>query len=46
MIFCVMQASDLTIEETKNPKEKLSPEKLVFGKNFTDHMLEVFLLGG
>ncbi|KAK8790924.1 hypothetical protein WA158_005555 [Blastocystis sp. Blastoise] len=31
----------LTIEKTKNPKPHLPKEKLVFGKTFTDHMLEM-----
>jgi len=30
----------LVVEKTKNGKIKTSPEKLIFGKEFTDHMLE------
>ncbi|CAH1258913.1 BCAT2 [Branchiostoma lanceolatum] len=32
---------DLEIELTKNPQQKPEPSELVFGKNFTDHMLTV-----
>lgn len=35
------KASDLTIERTKNPKPKLANDKLLFGRSFTDHMLEI-----
>ncbi|XP_019640026.1 PREDICTED: branched-chain-amino-acid aminotransferase, cytosolic-like [Branchiostoma belcheri] len=32
---------DLEIELTKNPQRKPEPSELVFGKNFTDHMLTI-----
>eukprot|EP01118_Nematostelium_gracile_P018249 TRINITY_DN8056_c0_g1_i1.p1 TRINITY_DN8056_c0_g1~~TRINITY_DN8056_c0_g1_i1.p1 ORF type:complete len:407 (-),score=116.36 TRINITY_DN8056_c0_g1_i1:8-1096(-) len=32
---------DLRIEKTKSPKPKTEASKLVFGKEFTDHMFEV-----
>ncbi|XP_066483488.1 branched-chain-amino-acid aminotransferase, mitochondrial [Tiliqua scincoides] len=35
------KASDLQIELSKHPNPKPDPGKLVFGKNFTDHMLTV-----
>lgn len=31
----------LSISKTTTPKELLPPEELVFGKNFTDHMLSI-----
>ncbi|XP_062994793.1 branched-chain-amino-acid aminotransferase, mitochondrial isoform X2 [Elgaria multicarinata webbii] len=37
----MFKASDLQIELTKHPNAKPDPGKLVFGKNFTDHMLTV-----
>lgn len=36
-----MEASKLTITKTTSPKEKLPNDQLVFGKTFTDHILEV-----
>ncbi|XP_050408105.1 branched-chain-amino-acid aminotransferase, cytosolic [Patella vulgata] len=33
--------SDLEITTTTNPQEKPTPEKLLFGHHFTDHMLHV-----
>ncbi|KAF2704524.1 branched-chain amino acid aminotransferase II [Pleomassaria siparia CBS 279.74] len=33
--------SKLTIEKTTTPKDLLPPEQLVFGRNFTDHMLSL-----
>jgi len=33
--------SNLSVEKAKNLKEKPLPENLIFGKTFTDHMLEV-----
>ncbi|EGW31246.1 branched chain amino acid aminotransferase [Spathaspora passalidarum NRRL Y-27907] len=36
-----LDASKLTITKTTTPKELLPKEKLVFGKSFTDHILEV-----
>ncbi|XP_053117784.1 branched-chain-amino-acid aminotransferase, cytosolic-like isoform X2 [Hemicordylus capensis] len=35
------KASDLQIELNKHPKPKPDPKNLLFGKNFTDHMLTV-----
>lgn len=35
------QASNLELHLSKNLKEKISKEKLVFGKTFTDHMMTV-----
>lgn len=35
------RASDITIEKTTNSKTPLPREELVFGKTFTDHMLEI-----
>jgi hypothetical protein len=34
-----LDASQLSITKTTTPKELLSPEQLVFGHSFTDHML-------
>lgn len=36
-----LDASRLIIEKTTTPKTKLPKEQLVFGKTFTDHMLEI-----
>ena len=36
-----LDASKLVIHKTTTPKEKLPNDKLVFGKTFTDHMLEI-----
>ncbi|KAK7204583.1 aminotransferase [Myxozyma melibiosi] len=36
-----LSVAKLAIEKTTTPKEKLAPEKLVFGHTFTDHMLQV-----
>lgn len=36
-----LDASKLEISRTETPKEKLPNDKLVFGKTFTDHMLEI-----
>lgn len=36
-----LNASKLVIEKTTSPKPKLPKNELVFGKTFTDHMLEV-----
>ncbi|KAI0838473.1 aminotransferase [Hypoxylon sp. FL0890] len=36
-----LDASKLTIAKTKNPKQLLPKDQLVFGRNFTDHMLTV-----
>jgi branched-chain amino acid aminotransferase len=36
-----MQRSKLVTQLTKNPKAKLPNKELVFGKTFTDHMLEI-----
>lgn len=36
-----LDASKLQITKTTTPREKLPKEQLVFGKSFTDHMLEV-----
>ncbi|ESO91755.1 hypothetical protein LOTGIDRAFT_163115 [Lottia gigantea] len=33
--------ADLTVEQTKSPQAKPTPDKLLFGHHFTDHMLEV-----
>lgn len=41
MILHFFQASDLQIELNKHLKPKPDSNKLVFGKNFTDHMLTV-----
>lgn len=37
----LLDASKLQIEKTTTPKPKLPNDQLVFGKTFTDHMLEV-----
>jgi len=34
-------AKDVQIERTKTPKTKSPPNKLIFGREFTDHMFEV-----
>lgn len=36
-----LDASKLVITKTTTPKQKLPNDKLVFGKEFTDHMLEI-----
>ncbi|KAK6457136.1 branched-chain amino acid transaminase [Scheffersomyces xylosifermentans] len=36
-----LDASKLVITKTTTPKEKLPNDQLVFGKTFTDHMLEI-----
>lgn len=36
-----LKAANLEVHRTQAPKEKLPKEKLLFGKTFTDHMLEV-----
>lgn len=36
-----LNASKLTIVKTTQPKPKVPKEELVFGKSFTDHMLEI-----
>ncbi|KAL7911916.1 aminotransferase [Trichoderma velutinum] len=36
-----LDASRLSVEETKAPKALSKPEDLVFGKEFTDHMLAI-----
>ncbi|EGW33167.1 branched-chain amino acid transaminase [Spathaspora passalidarum NRRL Y-27907] len=36
-----LDSTKLTIEHTTTPKPKLAKEDLVFGKYFTDHMLEI-----
>jgi hypothetical protein len=36
-----LQAAKLEVHRTQSPKTKLPKEKLLFGKTFTDHMLEV-----
>ncbi|KAG7660546.1 BAT2 [[Candida] subhashii] len=36
-----LDSTKLVIERTKTPKPKIPKEKLVFGKTFTDHMLEI-----
>lgn len=36
-----LDASKLEIIKTTTPKEKLPKEQLIFGKTFTDHMLEI-----
>lgn len=36
-----LDASKLVINKTTTPKAKLPKEQLVFGKTFTDHMLEI-----
>ncbi|KAI5949959.1 BAT2 [Candida theae] len=36
-----LNAANLVIEKTTNPKPKLPKDELVFGKTFTDHMLEI-----
>ncbi|RLV95818.1 Branched-chain-amino-acid aminotransferase cytosolic [Spathaspora sp. JA1] len=36
-----IDSTKLTIECTSNPKPKLAKEDLIFGKYFTDHMLEI-----
>ncbi|ORY06491.1 aminotransferase [Clohesyomyces aquaticus] len=33
--------SKLTVQKTTTPKDLLPPEELVFGRNFTDHMLSL-----
>ncbi|KAI5951921.1 BAT2 [Candida jiufengensis] len=38
---CPLDASKLVIEKTNNPKPKKSKDQLLFGKSFTDHMLEI-----
>ena len=40
----LLQRSRLVTELTKTPKAKLPNNQLVFGKTFTDHMLEVLPL--
>lgn len=41
MTLAPINASKLKINKTSSPKEKLPNDQLVFGKTFTDHMLEV-----
>ncbi|CAK9440259.1 uncharacterized protein LODBEIA_P43590 [Lodderomyces beijingensis] len=36
-----LEASKLVIEKTSSPKAKIPKDELVFGKTFTDHMLEI-----
>jgi len=36
-----IKPESLQITKTTNPKEKLAYEKLVFGRSFSDHMLEI-----
>ena len=36
-----IDASSTTITKTTSPREKLAYEKLVFGRSFSDHMLEI-----
>ena len=36
-----IDATKLKIQLTKNKKEKVAYDKLVFGTSFTDHMLEI-----
>jgi len=36
-----IDSSKITVERTKKPKPKSPKEKLVFGKEFSDHMLEI-----
>ncbi|KAM0255372.1 hypothetical protein ACHAQJ_005814 [Trichoderma viride] len=36
-----LDASRLTVEQTKAPKSLSKPEDLIFGKEFTDHMLAI-----
>lgn len=36
-----IDASKLTVEKTTSPKAKTPNEELVFGRTFTDHMLEI-----
>lgn len=36
-----LDATRLVVEKTKSPKELVDPAQLVFGKEFTDHMLTV-----
>lgn len=40
-MYSELDASKLIINKTKNPKPKEPLDKLVFGKTFTDHMLEI-----
>lgn len=37
----IFKASNLKIIKTASQKEKIAKEKLVFGKTFTDHMIQV-----
>lgn len=39
--MATLNASKLTITKTTTPREKVPKEQLVFGKTFTDHILEV-----
>ncbi|CAD5114340.1 DgyrCDS3480 [Dimorphilus gyrociliatus] len=39
--YSSFKASNLEIELTKNPKEIPNADDLVFGQNFSDHMLEI-----
>lgn len=41
MILFNIQASNLKIMKTERPREKIDKDKLVFGKTFTDHMIEI-----
>ncbi|CAZ81609.1 unnamed protein product [Tuber melanosporum] len=36
-----IDASKLTITRTQTPKALMKPEDLIFGRNFTDHMLSI-----
>lgn len=36
-----LDPSKLTVTKTAAPKELLPPQELIFGKNFTDHMLSI-----
>lgn len=37
----VIDAAGIIIEKTNNPKEKLPKEELLFGKSFSDHLVQI-----
>ncbi|KAK9461696.1 aminotransferase [Lipomyces oligophaga] len=41
VVGAALDPAKLVIESTTAPKDHLPPEKLVFGKTFTDHMLQI-----
>ena len=40
-VVCNFQAADVDIQMTRSPKPKPDPDNLVFGKEFSDHMLVI-----